>query len=252
MNWKRAAWIAPVAAFAATFGVFAVRHPASVKALIESSRGVQTAVAMALLGLIVLVVFTRVRVLRAATPFALTAVVLGCAVFADVPFDRHSKQNRMLVTEAVVDAPAQSTTTTTAATLPNVTATTSLSPTTRPNPVTTATPTRMAIRHSSGALRGINHSASGTASIIESPDGDYVVRFERFTVQGSPTPVLYVVQGDDVREPGGTKLGAFTATEGTTLDVALPAGVKPGDGWTVLIWCERFATPIANATQAAV
>jgi hypothetical protein len=74
------------------------------------------------------------------------------------------------------------------------------------------------------------------------------VRFEGFHVQGAPAPVLYVVAGSDVQSPGGTNLGAFTATAGGTLDVALPAGTDPGVGWTVLIWCERFATPIANAT----
>ncbi len=183
---------------------------------------------MAVAGLVVLLGFVRVRVLRVAAPFALTAVVLACAVYAEVPFDRHSVQNRTLVRGPVADAVA--------APAPAATAATAVAP--------------MAVRRSKGALRGINHSASGDVSIIEAATGEFVVRFENFTVQGAPGPVLYVAHGADVRAPTGTKLGPFTATKGATLDVALPAGVEPGPGWTVLIWCERFATPIANAPQS--
>jgi hypothetical protein len=171
--------------------------------------------------------------------------VLGGAVYAEVPFERTSTQNATLVTERVVDAaaraPSATTTTSTVApaAAPAVTA---------PPMPTTTIPT--ATRHSTGTLKGINHSASGDVSIIESADGAFVVRFEHFSVQGAPAPVLYVIEGDDKQSPGGTNLGAFTATDGTRLDVALPAGVEPGPGWTVLIWCEKFATPIANAIQA--
>lgn len=250
MKWRSVGWIAPVVVFVATFGVFAARHPSSVKALVTSPRGVSTVALMAVVGGVVLLGFRRIRLLRPATPFALTAVIAACAVFADVPFERHSTENRRLVQEVVVDAPANPTATTA------TTATTAAAPSVAQSTVTTiaAAPIAaalMAVRRSSAALHGINHSASGDVSIVESAAGDFVVRFEHFKVQGAPGSVLYVVEGADVREPGGTKLGPFTATEGTTLDVALPPGVRPGPGWTVLIWCERFATPIANATQVA-
>jgi hypothetical protein len=143
---------------------------------------------------------------RRFAPYLLAVGILGGAVYAQVPFERTSTQNRTLIVEPV------------------------------------------RARAVSGALQGINHTASGRVSVVEAADGTRVVRFERFHVQGAPAPVLYVAAGVDVQKPGGTNLGAFTATDGDTLDVALPAGVAPVAGWTLLIWCERFATPIANAT----
>jgi hypothetical protein len=225
VTWKRALWGLPVLVFLATFGVFAVRHPGSVDAFASSTKGIVSGAVMAGAGLIALVVGLRVKTLRAVTPLLLTAVVIASAIYAEVPFEQKSTQNRRLVAGDVVDAGATTATTT----------------------VTAASATR----HSAGTLNGINHTASGDVSVIESATGDWVIRFQNFTVQGSPAPVLYIVEGEDERDPGGTKLGAFTATSGSTLDVALPAGVEPGPGWTVLIWCEKFATPIANATQRA-
>jgi hypothetical protein len=195
-----------VALFLATFGVFAVRHPGSVKAMLSSLHGVaMTAAVVVVVALFLLAARLRPVIARVA-PFVLTLGVLGGAVYAEVPFERTSVQNRTLIKAPVVTHPVR------------------------------------------GELHGINHSASGRVSIIEAADGERVVRFEDFHVQGAPAPVLYVAAGADVQSPQGANLGAFTATEGSTLDVALPAGVKPGAAWTVLIWCERFATPIANAT----
>ena len=211
MSWRRAAWALPVALFLGTFGVFALRHPGSVRAMLGSLHGIAMTAAV----VVVVAVFLTAARLRPAiqriAPFVLALGVVGGAVYAEVPFERHSTQNRVLVRETAEAAAA-----------PAI----------------------------AGDLHGINHSASGMVRIVEASDGGRVVRFEHFTVQGAPAPVLYVIDGADARSPGGTNLGAFTATDGDTLDVALPAGVKPAAGWTVLIWCERFTTPIANATLA--
>ena len=213
-----------------------------------SGRGIATTAA----GIVVVLLFLFAARFRPAiqrvAPFVLTAGVLGAAVYAEVPFERTSTQNKTLVAEPVVDA-ADMASTTTASTLSTATTSRVPPPATVPPPTTALPPT--AVRHSIGDLKGINHSASGTVSVIEAASGAWVLRFENFTVQGVPAPVLYVAEGDDVRDPAGTNLGAFTATKGTTLDVALPDGVEPGDGWTVLVWCEKFATPVANATQHA-
>lgn len=187
--------------------------------MLSSAQAVGTTLAAVVTVAIFLFAVTRRPVIMRVAPYVLALGVIGAAIYAEVPFERTSTQNRKLVAGDVVDAAAE------------VQA--------APAPV----------RHSTGELRGINHTASGGVSIVESTDGRFVVRFENFTVQGAPAPVLYVIEGDDKRSPGGTDLGAFTATDGTTLDVALPAGIEPGPGWTVLIWCEKFATPIANATQ---
>ena len=108
------------------------------------------------------------------------------------------------------------------------------------------------VRVSSGQLRGIDHSASGEASIIRQADGSYVLRFSSFDIQSSPDPIVYVVQGEDRGDPGGADLGRLRGNVGTASDYQLPDGTAPGPGWTVLVWCRAFAVPIANATQSTV
>jgi hypothetical protein len=210
MSWRRAAWALPIVLFLATFGVFGVRHPGSVRAMLGSVRGVAMTGAV----VVVVVVFLLAARLRPAiqrvAPFVLALGVVGGAVYAEVPFERSSTQNRVLVHD----------------------------------------PAPVVARPVAGQLRGINHSASGSVTVVADAAGNRVLRFESFHVQGAPAPVLYVAEGSDVQSPAGENLGAFTATDGDTLDIALPAGIEPGAGWTVLIWCERFATPIANATLA--
>lgn len=107
------------------------------------------------------------------------------------------------------------------------------------------------VRVSTGGLRGIGHSARGEASIIRQPDGSFVVRFSNFDIQGSPDPIVYVVQGADKEGPDGVDLGRLRGNVGTDSDYAVPSGTEPGAGWTILVWCRAFAVPIANATQTA-
>lgn len=248
MNWRRPAWVLPVVLFLATFGVFGVRRPGSVRAMVTNPEGVVTiGASLIVVGVFLLAATRRPAIMRVA-PYVLSVGVIGAAVYAEVPFERASTQNRELVTGDVVDAAAADATTTTLPASPSATA----APEATTATTAPAAPARAtAVRHSSGALRGIDHEASGTVSVIEAADGRFVVRFENFRVQFTPTPVLYVLEGENQHNPGGTNLGAFSATDGTLLDVPLPPGVKPGPGWTVLIWCERFSTPIANATQRA-
>jgi hypothetical protein len=106
------------------------------------------------------------------------------------------------------------------------------------------------VRVSTGQLRGIGHSASGEASLIRQADGSYVVRFSSFDIEGSPDPIVYVLEGDNRENPGGAELGRLRGNVGTDSDYAVPSGTEPGPGWTVLVWCRAFAVPIANATQA--
>jgi Electron transfer DM13 len=107
------------------------------------------------------------------------------------------------------------------------------------------------VRVSTGLLQGIGHDASGEASIIRQADGSYVVRFSNFDIEGSPDPIVYVVQGDNRESPGGAELGGLRGNVGTDSDYSVPAGTEPGPGWTVLVWCRAFGTPIANASQTA-
>lgn len=248
-HWRRPAWALPIVLFLATFGTFGVRRPGSVRAMLTSAQGLATTGAALIVVAVFLFAATRRQAIMRVAPYVLSAGVLGAAAYAEVPFERSSTQNRALITGEVVDAAAPATTTTAGSGAPAPEAS-PMAPLASTTTTTTPAPRPAALRHSTGSLVGIDHSASGTVSIIEdTATGQLVVRFENFRVQFTPAPVLYVLEGENQRNPGGINLGPFTATDGTTLDVAVPPGPRPGPGWTVLIWCERFSTPIANATQ---
>ena len=95
-----------------------------------------------------------------------------------------------------------------------------------------------------GRLRGIGHTASGSAEIVET-DGEVVVQLRDFTVQAGPDYRLYLANGE--RPDGGRELGALKGTSGNQrYTVARRADARRFD--TVLIWCRAFSVPVAAAT----
>jgi len=116
----------------------------------------------------------------------------------------------------------------------------------RPLSTTAAQPVRV----SSGALRGIDHDASGSASIYRLPDGALVVGLENIDVEPGPDYHVYVAQGVDRKDKNdAVYLAPLRGNQGTQYyDVPRDVG-GVGDGWTVLLWCRAFGVPIANATQ---
>jgi hypothetical protein len=127
-------------------------------------------------------------------------------------------------------------------------------PTTFPGAAPTTAPVSTApaqpVRISTGELRGIDHDASGTASVYRQPDGTSVVALEGIDIEPGPDYRVLVVRGEDERSPGdGPELDALRGNQGTQY-YEVPSGTDPGAGWTVLIWCRAFGVPVANSTQA--
>jgi hypothetical protein len=117
---------------------------------------------------------------------------------------------------------------------------------------TDSQPSALLVRVATGTLQGLaGHDASGTVELIRKSDGTHVVRFSGFDIEGTPDPIVYLIQGDDRRSPGGSNLGGLRGNVGDTSDYAVPADVQPGAGWTVLVWCGQFTVEIANATLTA-
>jgi len=135
--------------------------------------------------------------------------------------------------------------------------TTAASPTAKPPevsageaaPVTTAevpaSPTRVRL----GQFRGIDHRASGTVAIYRHADGRYVVGLEDFDIQPGPDYDLYVVPGADrEKRDAGTRLDDLRGNRGTQY-YDVPSGIDLTTGsWSVLVWCQTFGVPVANAT----
>ena len=123
-----------------------------------------------------------------------------------------------------------------------------------PAPVA-ATPTTIApagpVRLRSAALYGIDHRASGTASIIRTPDGRHVVGLEEIDIEPGPDYRVYVVPGrSETTSEGAVELDGLRGNQGTQF-YDVPADVDVGSGeWTVLVWCKRFAVPVAAAVPA--
>ncbi len=107
------------------------------------------------------------------------------------------------------------------------------------------------VQLTAGRFRGLDgHRGSGEASIFRQPDGSHIVAFRDLSVSSVPDPVLYLVPGADQDRPdGGIRLGRFDASRD---GYEIPAGVDVDGPATVLVWCQRFAVPVAAATQSPV
>ncbi|WP_163508571.1 DM13 domain-containing protein [Fodinicola acaciae] len=101
------------------------------------------------------------------------------------------------------------------------------------------------------ALSGIGHKASGTARVIRTAGGSYVVRFENFTIEQGPDFRIHLVPGAHKRSPGqSADLGGLKASSGNQ-NYQVPAGTTVTTPVTVLVWCRAFQVPVASATITA-
>ena len=117
---------------------------------------------------------------------------------------------------------------------------------------TTTTVPAAPVRVTAGTVRGIDHRATGGASVYRLADGTAFVRLEDIDVQNGPDYFVFLVPGTDRRTPGtGVDLGPLKGNQGTQ-NYAVPAGIDVSAPHTVLIWCRAFAVPVANASQAPV
>jgi hypothetical protein len=152
--------------------------------------------------------------------------------------------------DTVVETFRGSSPATTAAPFSSATAPSAASPSAAPS-TTTAPPTKVIdpVRIRVGQFRGIDHRASGTVAVYRQADGRYVIGLEDFDIQPGPDYDLYVVPGTDrEKRDAGTRLDDLRGNRGTQF-YDVPASIDLSNGaWSVLVWCQTFGVPVANAT----
>ena len=122
------------------------------------------------------------------------------------------------------------------------------SPAAEVSPGTTPSKPAAPVSLGTGEFTGIDHTASGRATLYRLPDGGLVVRLENFDVEPGPDYQVHLVSGLDAERPAeGTMISKLRANQGNQ-NYRLPDGFKVGKEMTVLIWCRAFAVPVANAS----
>jgi len=104
-----------------------------------------------------------------------------------------------------------------------------------------------------GSFRGTDdfHFGRGTASIVETAPGSYILRFEDFSVRNGPDLFVYLSPVADDFADGALELGRLKATDGA-FSYALPPGTDPSDFAGAIVWCKQFSHLFAVAPLAAV
>ena len=90
------------------------------------------------------------------------------------------------------------------------------------------------------------HFGRGTARIIETAPGAYVLRFENFSVRNGPDLFVYLSPNASGYDRAALELGTLKATDGA-FSYALPAGTDPADFKSAIIWCKQFSHLFAVA-----
>jgi hypothetical protein len=90
------------------------------------------------------------------------------------------------------------------------------------------------------------HFGEGTASIIETAPGEFILRFEEFSVRNGPDLYVYLSPDAAGYAEGSVELGTLKATDGA-FGYELPKGLDPSEFASAVIWCKQFAVLFAVA-----
>ena len=100
-----------------------------------------------------------------------------------------------------------------------------------------------------GEVQGADefHFGRGTALLIETAPGEYVLRFEDFSVRNGPDLFVYLSPSADGYAEGALNLGALKATDGN-INYEVPPGTDIGAFHGAVVWCREFSVLFATAT----
>lgn len=250
IRWPRWGWL-PYVLIAAFVGYWAATHTGAVISGATSWRAIAFGIAAGLLTLGLLVGVARLTrrgwagQLAGLVPLVAAVAVAVLPSYITTTVDESAPEGLTAASPAAPSAdpaPAE----------PSVApGAESSAPTPEPPALPPPPPPAGPVEVGSAPFVGIDHQAAGVARLIQLEDGSLLVRFEQFSVEPGPDYDVYVVSGKDVTTPaGGTLLGDLKGTDGDQ-NYEVPSGAIAAPGaepLTVLIWCEVFAVPVANAT----
>jgi hypothetical protein len=95
------------------------------------------------------------------------------------------------------------------------------------------------------------HFGRGTARLVETAPGTWVVRLEEFAVRNGPDLFVYISPSPDGYADGAIELGKLKADTGNqNYDVPAGALADPTKAASVIIWCKQFSHLFATAPLA--
>jgi hypothetical protein len=111
-----------------------------------------------------------------------------------------------------------------------------------------APPTLLAF---AGSFHGSDdfHFGNGTARLIETALGQFVVRLEDFSVRNGPDLYVYLSPDRSGYAKDAVELGRLKADRGNQ-NYAVPAAADPSRAASVVIWCKQFSHLFATAPLA--
>jgi hypothetical protein len=133
-----------------------------------------------------------------------------------------------------------------AAVAPSVVAPSAARPTAAPS-TSAATPVASLVERV-GTFKGADdfHFGRGTARLIETSPGTFVVRLDGFAVRNGPDLYVYLSPSVDGYAKRAVELGRLRADRGNQ-NYAVAAGTDVTDARSVVIWCKQFSVLFATA-----
>jgi len=210
-------------------------------------------VTIAVLLVIALVAYARGwhRVARRHPRASLAALVVALAIGAPIAWVLGSPLFiRTELVEAAPDAGTAAASPPPASPSASIAPAAGASPSTRPT-APTAKPSPTPYKRTSvarGRFRGADdfHYGSGIARILETKPGEFVLRFEEFSVRNGPDLFVYLSPSADGYAAGAVELGRLKATDGS-FNYAIPTGTDVAALRSAVVWCKAFSVQFAHA-----
>jgi hypothetical protein len=93
------------------------------------------------------------------------------------------------------------------------------------------------------------HFGRGTATLIETAPGTWILRFEGFSVRNGPDLYVYLSPNPEGYAKDAVELGRLKATDGA-FNYDVPPGIDLSAVRSVIVWCKQFSHLFAVAPLA--